>query len=174
MTSFTSAIADLLDLAARVPVWAGLFIAGALAIYARRRSRAAIEIASASPITLQGLTWNEFQTIIGEGFRRRGYRVAGAGAAGAEGGVDLVLTRGEERFFVQCKQWKTVEVGVRTLRDLYGAIEARAAAGGFLVTSGTFSEEAQRFAADHRLELIDGHALSGWLNRRIEPEIGRL
>jgi restriction system protein len=175
MTSFTSAMADLLDLGAHVPVWAGLFVVAALAIYTRRRRRDQdAETASASPITLQGLSWSEFQTIIGEGFRRRGYSVARAGAAGSEGGVDLVLTRGEKRFFVQCKQWKTLEVGVRTLRDLYGAIEARAASGGFLVTSGTFSEEAQRFAADHRLELIDGNALSGWLNRRIEPEIGRL
>src|SRR3974390_959435 len=94
MSSLTSAIADLVDLAPRVPVWAGLFVAGALAIYARRRRRAqVVEIASASPITLQGLTWSEFQTIVGEGFRRRGYSVARTGAAGAEGGVDLVLTR---------------------------------------------------------------------------------
>jgi restriction system protein len=175
MTSLTSAIAVLADLAAPVPVWAGVLLIGVLAIYTRRRRARIAEAASTgSPITLHGLTWGEFQTIIGEGFRRRGYRVAPTGAAGAEGGVDLVLTRGEERFLVQCKQWKTLEVGVRTLRDLYGTIEARAASGGFLVTSGTFSEEAQRFAADHRLELIDGNALSGWLNRRIEPEIGRL
>jgi restriction system protein len=153
-----------------------VLIAGLLAAYTRRRRRPqAADVASTgSPITLQGLTWSEFQTLIGEGFRRRGYSVAGTGDGGGEGGVDLVLTRGEERYFVQCKQWKTLEVGVRTLRDLYGAIEARAASGGFLVTSGTFSEEAQRFAADHRLQLIDGNALSGWLNRRIEPEIGRL
>jgi restriction system protein len=151
-----------------------VFLAGALASFVRRHKRSQVfaGVSSGSPITIQGLTWREFEMLIGEGFRRRGYAVTETGGAGADGGVDLVLTKGGKRYFVQCKQWKALKVGVRTVRELYGVIAARGAAGGFLVTSGTFTDEAQRFAEDQQLQLIGGDALSAWLGKRIEPEMG--
>jgi restriction system protein len=37
---------------------------------------------------------------------------------GADGGVDLVLRKDGEKFFVQCKQWKKGSVGVKPIREL--------------------------------------------------------
>lgn len=108
---------------------------------------------------LDGMGWDEFELLVGEAFRRQGYAVTETGGGGADGGVDLVLGKGGERHLVQCKQWKALKVGVTTVRELYGVMAARGAAGGFVVTSGQFTADAQEFAAGRNITLIDGPAL---------------
>lgn len=108
---------------------------------------------------LDGMTWSEFELLVGEAFRRQGYAVTETGGGGADGGVDLVLSKGGERFLVQCKQWKAFKVSVTTVRELYGVMAARGAAGGYVVTSGQFTAEARDFAAGRNITLIDGPAL---------------
>lgn len=53
--------------------------------------------------------------------------------------MDLVLCKGGEKFFVQCKQWKKSSVGVKPVRELLGVVSAHEAAGGFFVTSGAYT-----------------------------------
>lgn len=135
---------------------------GALASFMRRRKRKALfETASQSSgaDALQGMSWQEFELLVGEGFKRRGYGVRETGGGGADGGVDLVLTKGSERFFVQCKLWKAFKVGVSTARELYGVMAAEGASGGFVVTSGRFTKDAEAFAGGRNIRLIDGAAL---------------
>ncbi len=59
------------------------------------------------------LTWQEFESLVAEGFRQRGFTVTEKGGAAADGGVDIILARGTERFLVQCKQWRAQQVPVR-------------------------------------------------------------
>ncbi|SFN30473.1 restriction system protein [Variovorax sp. OV329] len=132
----------------------------------RRRTRQALvgsvtqaETASA----LDGMSWRQFELLVGEAFRLQGFRVLEAGGGGPDGGVDLVLIKGGEKFFVQCKQWKAYKVGVDVVRELYGVMAARGATGGFVVTSGTFSGDARDFARGRNLHLIDGAKLFGLL-----------
>lgn len=108
---------------------------------------------------LDEMTWSEFELLVGEAFRRKGYAVTETGGGGADGGVDLVLTKGSERHFVQCKQWKAFKVGVTTVRELYGVMAARGAAGGYVVTSGQFTADAKEFATGRNITLMDGSAL---------------
>lgn len=111
---------------------------------------------------LDDMSWREFELLVGEAFRLQGYQVLETGGGGADGGVDLVLSRGGEKFLVQCKQWKAYKVGVDVVRELYGVMAARGATGGFVVTSGRFTEDAVRFASGRNLQLVDGpklHAL---------------
>jgi len=115
---------------------------------------------------LDGMSWREFEMLVGEGFRLQGYNVTETGSGGADGGVDLVLTKsgknGGEKFLVQCKQWRAFKVGVDVVRELYGVMAARGAAGGFVVTSGRFTDEAIGFASGRNVNLVDGpklHAL---------------
>ena len=56
------------------------------------------------------------------------------------------LGKGGEKFLVQCKQWRAFKVGVEVVRELYGVMAAKGAAGGFVVTSGRFTDEAAAFA----------------------------
>ncbi|MBI5269447.1 MAG: restriction endonuclease [Burkholderiales bacterium] len=118
---------------------------------------------------LDGMSWREFELLVGEGFRLQGYQVAETGGGGADGGVDLVLTRpgkgGGEKFLVQCKQWRALKVGVDVVRELYGVMAARGATGGFVVTSGRFTDDAIRFASGRNVRLVDGPKLLGLIRQ---------
>jgi restriction system protein len=107
---------------------------------------------------LHAFSWREFERVVGELFRRKGYSVEET-AAGADGGVDLVVRRDGRRYLVQCKHWRAERVGVRPVRELFGVVAAEGAYGGFVVTSGGFTEEARRFADGQRIHLIDGYEL---------------
>lgn len=126
---------------------------------------------------LDGMSWREFEMLVGEGFRLQGYQVVETGGGGADGGVDLVLTKpgrnGGEKFLVQCKQWRAFKVGVDVVRELYGVMAARGATGGFVVTSGRFTDEAVSFASGRNVNLVDGPKLHG-LIRQAKAGIDRL
>lgn len=81
------------------------------------------------------------------------------GGDGADGGVDLVLKKDGETVLVQCKQWKTSKVGVKVIRELYGVVMAEGATRGILISSGSYTQEAQTFARGKPLELISGPGL---------------
>lgn len=106
------------------------------------------------------MSWQEFEQLVGEYFRRKGFAVEETGGGGVDGGVDLVVTLGKDRYLVQCKQWKAMRVGVATVRELYGVMAAQGAAGGFVVTSGAFTDEARRFAEGREIDIITGDQLT--------------
>jgi restriction system protein len=108
--------------------------------------------------SVRDLSWQEFEHLVGEAYRRKGYDVDQT-LDGPDGGVDLILTRDGETTFVQCKQWKARKVGVKVARELYGVMAAHGAAHGIVVSCGEFTEEALRFASGNPLELVNGQAL---------------
>ena len=114
---------------------------------------------------LDGMSWQKFEMLVGEGFRRQGYQVTEGGGGGPDGGVDLTLAKGGEKFLVQCKQWRALKVGVDVVRELYGVMAARGATGGFVVTSGRFTNDAIKFASGRNVNLIDGPALHTMLKQ---------
>ena len=141
---------------------------GALGSFLARRRRqtlASNASQSTSADALDGMSWREFEMLVGEAFRLQGYRVTEQGGSGPDGGIDLVLNKGSEKFLVQCKQWKAFKVGVTVVRELYGVMAAKGAAGGFVVTSGRFTEDATAFASGRNIKLIDGRLLHGLLSQ---------
>ncbi|MDB5965521.1 MAG: restriction endonuclease [Polaromonas sp.] len=141
---------------------------GALGSFLRRQRRSGLvnNVAqSRSADALDGMSWQEFELLVGEAFRLQGYDVTELGGDGPDGGVDLVLRKGSEKFLVQCKQWKAFKVGVTVVRELYGVMAAKGAVGGFVVTSGAFTEEAKEFASGRNIRLIDGLLLHGLLKQ---------
>lgn len=135
---------------------------GALESFVRRKRRETLVAnvsQSASADALNGMSWAEFELLVGEAFRLQGYSVVEVGGSGPDGGIDLTLTKGSEKFLVQCKQWKAFKVGVTVVRELYGVMAARGAAGGFVVTSGRFTEDAIAFASGRNIKLVDGTLL---------------
>ncbi|MFO1245846.1 MAG: restriction endonuclease [Ramlibacter sp.] len=149
-----------------------LFLMGALVSFIGNRKRKALLAEAQAPngaAAVQGMSWREFEMLVGQAFRQQGYTVEETGAAGPDGGVDLVLRKGSERFLVQCKQWRALKVGVTTVRELYGVMAAQGAAGGFVVTSGRFTQEAVAFGAGRNIELIDGVRLQRMMQHVESP-----
>lgn len=54
---------------------------------------------SSSVSALNDMSWQEFELLVGEAFRRKGYAVAENGGGGADGGVDLVLKKMARNFW---------------------------------------------------------------------------
>ena len=130
--------------------------------------------------SIGNLSWRRFESLVGEAFRRKGYLVLENPTGGADGGVDLRLRKDGKLVFVQCKHWKTRNVGVKVVRELYGIMTAKKAHGGILVTYGNFTQDAKEFATGKPIKLIAGSQLeklisevqkSGNINASSETEL---
>jgi restriction system protein len=129
-------------------------------IVRRRRHRLVESVGGDNPAeVVNALSWRDFEVLVGEAYRLRGYSVRENGGGGADGGVDLVLTKGSETTLVQCKQWRAQTVGVKIVRELFGVMSAQGAASCEVVTSGRFTTDAKEFALGRKVELVDGAAL---------------
>ena len=145
-----------------------LLLAGAAASYLGRRKREGLvrDVAGdRSGEALRKMTWRDFELLVGEAFRMRGFAVTETGGGGTDGGIDLKLQKGGEAFLVQCKQWRAYKVSVNVVRELFGVMAAEGAVGGFVVTSGVFTSDAQAFAKGRNIELIDGPALGAMIEK---------
>lgn len=141
-----------------------LFLVGAaVSAWRRYRSAALLDKARIEPSALAGVSWREFELLVGEAFRGKGYSVTENSNKGPDGGIDLRLKKHNETYLVQCKQWRAVKVGVTVVRELYGVMAATGAAGGFVVTSGRFTPEAEAFAQGRNITLMDGAYLKGFI-----------
>ncbi|WP_422823965.1 restriction endonuclease [Variovorax robiniae] len=158
------------------PAVAGIFqylvpalcvIAAVVSAWRRHARRTLVENVTRSEAadSLDDMTWREFEMLVGEGFRLQGYRVLENDGPGPDGGIDLTLRMDGEKYLVQCKQWRAFKVSVPVIRDLYGVMAASGAAGGFVVTSGRFTVDAQEFAMGRNIELIDGPRLQQMLRQ---------
>ncbi len=109
---------------------------------------------------IRAMSWREFESLVGEFYRRQGYRVEETGGGGADGGVDLLLRRDGEKVLVQCKQWRTFKVGVSIVREMFGVMVAEHADRVIVVTSGRYTNDAIQFARGKPIDLVDGSALA--------------
>lgn len=114
--------------------------------------------------TIEGISWQQFEQLVGEAFRRQGFSVTETGGNGPDGGIDLILRKGTEKHLVQCKKWKATKVGVAVVREFFGLIAAEGAAGGFVVTPGTFTDDAKAFASGRNIRLVEGAELKRWIS----------
>ena len=149
-----------------------VFVVGALisGISAARQKKLYNTVAKRTDVAvLNEMSWHEFEMLVGEHFRRNGFQVERQGGNGPDGGVDLVLRNKGETYLVQCKQWKAYKVGVQPVRELYGVMASRGAAGGYVVTSGKYTEEAREFANGLNVELIDGLQLRQIIDNARKP-----
>jgi restriction system protein len=129
----------------------------AVKAYRNRKLFAEVRLTS-DTADLMDLSWRDFEHLVGEAFRQRGF-VVDETPSGPDGGVDLELRRDGELHLVQCKRWRARQVGVEIVREIYGVMSARGAVGGYVVSSGTFSAEARRFAQGRNIEIWDGTKL---------------
>jgi restriction system protein len=105
------------------------------------------------------LSWKQFEELLGEIGRRKGYQVIENFGGGADGGVDVRFKKDGKLVLVQCKNWKAQKVNVKVVRELYGVMAAEGAHGGLVVTAGAYTKDALDFAKGKSIDLIDGQKL---------------
>lgn len=149
-----------------------VFLLGALISFFNAKKRDKLYTAVAGnpeADALFAMSWQEFEQLMEECFRRRGYDAVRTGGNGPDGGVDIVLKKNDETYLVQCKQWKAQRLGVQAVRELYGVMAANNAVGGFVVCAGKFTNEAKSFAENINIRLFDGAMLHRMIRETHAP-----
>lgn len=116
----------------------------------------------------------EFEWLVGELFRREGWRVEETGRHdGPDGNIDLRLSKGGQRCLVQCKRWTSWLVGVDDVRAFAGTLlrEGLTGSDGIFVTLSDFTHQARDEAKKTSMTLIDNRDLYSRVERvrRAEP-----
>ena len=109
------------------------------------------------------LSWPEFEELLAAIFRRAGFSVQRTGSDQADGGVDLILIKDNERTIVQCKHWRVFKVPVSVVREQLGLKQSFRAHHCIIVTSGEFTSEAIKFGLQNGIILLNGSALQSLL-----------
>lgn len=108
---------------------------------------------------LRGLKPKEFEEYIAHLFGKLGFNTETVGGA-YDGGIDVIATKNDVKHYIQCKKFITSQVSVGSVRDFYGSLVDHIANGkGYFITTNKFTLEAEKFAEDKPIELIDGYRL---------------
>lgn len=108
---------------------------------------------------LRGMRPTEFEKYVVALYEKLGYKARHNGGP-HDGGIDVVAEKDGVVHYIQCKKFITSEVGVSALRDFYGAMAGNRADGkGIFITTSKYSTDAEKFADDKPIELIDSFKL---------------
>ncbi len=108
---------------------------------------------------LSDLKWREFQRLVLEALRRRGYVEEGGGRPIVDAGYDLVLLHHGERRLFACKHGTGYRLTAAAVRDFAEVVRLQGAGGGVIVTHGSIDPQARALFPRDYLELIDGREL---------------
>lgn len=137
----------------------GIGLLGAALSAWRAKDRAKLLDEQTGLDSLRAMSWQQFERLVGEAYRRVGYKIEETGQGGADGGIDLLLRKDGVTTLVQCKQWRTQKIGVAVVREMYGLMVHHRAGAIKIVCTGIFTSECEAFAVGKPLELVDGTAL---------------
>ena len=131
----------------------------------RQAKRADLKLAQLANLTPEG-----FEEFVAEIFEALGYEVEQVGGTGDEG-ADLRVRRDGLLGIVQCKYHRkgVGVVGSPELQKFLGTIHHTRSHKGFFVTTRTFSLAAEKFVAEHPIELIDGPRLVELVQEALGP-----
>ena len=136
---------------------AALVVAGAATYYfwfiQRRRDETAAGI-----VALSDVSWRGFIHMVLDALSRRGFdRVVDKEEA--SGDRDFTLQREREYWLLSCKHGSAFVLGKPDVQSLASEIQMKGAVGGFLLTQGRILPDAHAYAAQQRVELLDGQRL---------------
>ncbi len=122
---------------------------------------------------LRTIDWFQFEKVVGLAYRKLGYSVTRNGGANPDGGIDLVIEKDGQRSAVQCKQWKTWNVGVKAVREFLGALTDAGIQSGIFITLRGYTGAAKQLAEKHGIEIVNETRLAQMLestDAKFDPE----
>jgi restriction system protein len=136
---------------------------------------------SAAPLTtadllkrLRAIDWFQFEKVVALAYEKQGFSVTRRGGANPDGGIDLVIEKDGQRAAVQCKQWKTWNVGVKAVREFLGALTDSGIQKGIFITLCGYTGDAKNLAEKHGIEIVNEIGLAQLLestDAKSDPEV---
>lgn len=133
-------------------------VVGAIAAWRQLRAPSTARV-TATLDAIGAMSWRDFASALEAAFRRDGYAVTRL--PGPQ--VDFELVKASRTSLVSCKRWKAASTGVEPLRELHRAREAREAQESIYVAVGGITDNARRFATEHRIRVVAGAELAQML-----------
>ena len=123
---------------------------------------------------LRSIDWFQFERLVALVYQKQGYAVARRGGANPDGGIDLLIEKDGQRSAVQCKHWKTWNVGVKAVREFLGALADSGIQRGLFITLGGYTGRAKQLADRHGIAIVNKTDLAGMLeatDSRFDPAV---
>lgn len=142
----------------------------ALKLYEKEFSRLRSRIL-ANEVVTEKITPQQFEHLIGELYTSLGYEVEVTKYSG-DGGIDIWISKGKDKGGIQCKRYLGCsKIGRPAVQALAGALQARGAKFGKIITTGRFTKTAVTEISDLSgimpIEAVDGELLSQLLSPQI-------
>jgi restriction system protein len=138
-------------------VAAGALLVGVSAWPARYRLRREEELRRDLE-QLRRLPREQLAELVGDAYRRAGYRVAETGR-GVGAGIDLELRGRRGITLVQCRHYRQPLVDLGALSELHAVMRSARAGAGIVVTTGAFTQVAGSYARVHGISMVEGRTL---------------
>ena len=94
------------------------------------------------------LDGHQFEKEVAQIFRKEGFDTK-VSRIGADGGIDIIISKNNKRYAVQCKAHAS-KISESVARDLYGVLHAKKFDGGYLVTLNGASSKTKEFCRKNR------------------------
>jgi restriction system protein len=110
--------------------------------------------------SLRGMDPTQFEEYIADLFIKLGYLAKAIGHTG-DHGIDVEIEKDGVTSYIQCKRYSiSNKVGEPEVRNFLGSLDHMHAQGkGYFVTTNVFTLQAEKFAEDKPIELVDGRKL---------------
>jgi len=118
--------------------------------------------------TLSRISWQDFEILVANRYRRHGWEVAhcGDGQPGlrAESGVDLRMRRNGERALVQCRHESLFRPGAREIERFLATAAEESPRQAIVIASADLPEDARQLAESGGATIIEGSAVRDLLD----------
>lgn len=109
--------------------------------------------------SVRELSWEGYSALVADIFRRRGHAVF-AGEGPDSDVIDMEIHDGRHsRLIVNCQLRGMSQISPAPLQEMAEVVRRNGAEAALLITDGDFSQEAEAFAAENELILVDGKRL---------------
>jgi hypothetical protein len=125
-------------------------------------------------VQLRGIDWFQFEKIVALTYRKLGYTVTSRGGANPDGGIDLIIEMAGQKSAIQCKHWRSQDVGEPAMRDFLGALANAGIQKGIFITLCGYTGYAKKFADQNGIELMNVTGLAKLLestSARVDPKV---
>ncbi|PJI96402.1 restriction system protein [Acidovorax sp. 69] len=136
-----------------------IFVVGCMAAWKQLRAPNPAKVVEMLE-AVGSMPWRSFADTLATAWERAGYTVERLGGNQAAG-ADMRLTQGGKTTLVSAKRWKAATHGVEPLRELHAAmVVSDAPAGVYMAAFGQVSDNAQVFAREHGIVVLQGDAVA--------------
>ncbi|HVD01349.1 MAG TPA: restriction endonuclease [Candidatus Dormibacteraeota bacterium] len=109
---------------------------------------------------IRNLSWEGYQALIADIFRRKAFEVLPPPDEGSDLDViDLVVNRDDQRMLVNCQLRGEMDIPIEAVTEMSAVVYNYSVAGAYLIADGSFAPEASAAATSGGIVLVDGNAL---------------